>query len=68
MATKKVIPLKDAKGSCGKCGAFKFYEGEKEFGECRLNPPTVHADEEGVFSSFPPIGAYEWCLQFKAMN
>jgi hypothetical protein len=70
MATKKVskINLATIHGTCSSCAAFNLYEGEREMGECRYNPPLIHADEEGIFASFPPVISSEWCYKHVGKN
>jgi len=68
MATKKAVSLKDAKSCCKNCGAFVLFSGQRDMGECRLNPPHMYIENGLILSSSPPVPDTHWCLQFKAMN
>ena len=54
---------------CKDCAAFMDPSSrEKDWGECRLNPPQVVGCEKyvgEVTTRFPLVVKYEWCLQFK---
>jgi len=53
---------------CGNCRFFinyfpKLTRLQKEYGQCRLNPPQmVYGGEEGPdYAKFPEVDEYNWC-------